>query len=341
MKTEQFQKRKRTVFFCSNTIGSFTSRDLELLKRHFYVHFYYYNGLKQLPLHLIRICGGVLRSDICLCNFADNHALITLLFAKMLHRKTLVIVGGYEVARIKGLKYGLNRSVFFPLVVKTIFKKSDHVLPVSINLREDAKTSVGVDTSNFTVVSNGFDSRKFSPSHEKKELHVTCAARCSSIDTIHVKGIDTFLKAAALLPHIPFTLIGIHPDVQSWLKAEIPKNVALYPPLPQNELLPYYRRSKVYCQLSRREGHPNAICEAMLCECVPVGTDVPGIRQVMGNTGFLVPPGNPSLAAMAIQAALESDRGTEARIRIQSEYSLEKREKAFESIITAYLTKKA
>jgi len=270
----------------------------------------------------------------------DNHALITLLVAKMLRRKTLVIVGGYEVARIKGLKYGLNRSVFFPLVVKTILKKADHVLPVSINLREDAKNNLGVNTSNFTVVPNGFDSRKFSPSNEEKELRVTCAARCSDMDTIPVKGIDTFLRTAALLPHIPFTLIGIHPAIQSRLKTETPKNVTLLPTLPQNELLPYYRRSKVYCQLSRREGHPNAICEAMLCECVPVGTDVPGIRQVMGNTGFLVPPGNPSLAAMAIQAALESDRGTEARNRIQSEYSLEKREMDFESIITAHITKK-
>ena len=41
-----------------------------------------------------------------------------------------------------------------------------------------------------------------------------------------------------------------------------------------------------------REGLPNALCEAMLCECVPVGTDVQGIRTAMGDAGFYVPYGD-------------------------------------------------
>ena len=34
--------------------------------------------------------------------------------------------------------------------------------------------------------------------------------------------------------------------------------------MPQEKLIPYYQKAKVYCQLSMREGLPNALCEALL-----------------------------------------------------------------------------
>ena len=250
-----------------------------------------------------------------------------------------MIVGGYEVARIKGLKYGLNRSLFFPYVVKLVFLLANRILPVSSNLKDDAEKNLGVDTSRFTVVPNGFDNRYFSPSGRDKEDMVTSAAICSNMHTISIKGIDTFLKTAALLPDIPFVLIGIHETIQNHIRNKCPTNVTLLPAIPQKDLLAYFQRSRVYCQLSRREGHPNAICEAMLCECVPVGTDIPGIKQVIGETGYKIPPGQPGLAAEAIKWALHSNKGPDAKKRIKTIYSLEQREKSFESIINAYLVK--
>jgi len=37
--------------------------------------------------------------------------------------------------------------------------------------------------------------------------------------------------------------------------------------VPDEELIKYYQKAKVY-QLSEYEGLPNALCEAMLCECL-------------------------------------------------------------------------
>ena len=97
--------------------------------------------------------------------------------------------------------------------------------------------------------------------------------------------------------------------------------------MPQDELREFYRRAKVYCQLSMREGHPNALAEAMLCECVPVGTDIPGVRGVMGDTGYIVPLGDAERTADAVRKALLSHKGKEARERIKNLFSLEQREK--------------
>ena len=46
-------------------------------------------------------------------------------------------------------------------------------------------------------------------------------------------------------------------------------------------LLEYYRRAKVYCQPSRREGLPGALCEAMLCGCYPVVTGTGGMPEAV------------------------------------------------------------
>ena len=111
-------------------------------------------------------------------------------------------------------------------------------------------------------------------------------------------------------------------------------NVVFIAPLPQNELAHFYQKAKVYCQLSMREGLPNALCEAMLCECVPVGTDVQGVRTAIGATGFLVPYDDLAATTEAIGMALKSDKGKEARERIMKMFPENRREKELIEMIT-------
>jgi glycosyltransferase involved in cell wall biosynthesis len=56
-----------------------------------------------------------------------------------------------------------------------------------------------------------------------------------------------------------------------------------------------------------REGLPNALCEAMLCGCIAVGSDVQGVRTAMGEHGFLVPYGDVAATCDAIRKALAAD----------------------------------
>ena len=55
-----------------------------------------------------------------------------------------------------------------------------------------------------------------------------------------------------------------------------------------DELLGWYQRAKVYCQLSYYESFGMAAAEAMLCECVPVVTRKGALPEVVGETGFYV-----------------------------------------------------
>ena len=58
--------------------------------------------------------------------------------------------------------------------------------------------------------------------------------------------------------------------------------------MPGDELLNYFQRAKVFCQFSFSEGLPNTLCEAMLCECIPVGSNVNGIPKAIGDYGYIL-----------------------------------------------------
>ena len=85
------------------------------------------------------------------------------------------------------------------------------------------------------------------------------------------------------------------------------------------------------------EGFSNVIGEAMACGVPCVVTDVGDSRLIVGDTGYVVPPGKPAALAEAMVAVLrltESDRrslGLAARRRVGANFSLEK-------IVQRYLT---
>ena len=85
--------------------------------------------------------------------------------------------------------------------------------------------------------------------------------------------------------------------------------------VPDEKLLPYYQRAKVYCQLSAHEGFKVAIAEAMSCCCILVTTRSYGIPEIVDDTGFYVPYNNPKATAEAVEKASKSNKGTEARER--------------------------
>jgi glycosyltransferase involved in cell wall biosynthesis len=72
------------------------------------------------------------------------------------------------------------------------------------------------------------------------------------------------------------------------------------------------------------------VAEAMACECVVVATDSGGVREVLGDAGFLVPTRNPAALAQALLAASMMDKpgadamGQAARRRIVDLYSFDR-----------------
>jgi glycosyltransferase involved in cell wall biosynthesis len=79
---------------------------------------------------------------------------------------------------------------------------------------------------------------------------------------------------------------------------------------------------------SLSEGFPNVLGEAMACGIPCVATEVGESRSIVGDTGALVPPGDPGAMAAALDDLLGLDqadrleRGRRCRDRIAERYSL-------------------
>ncbi|MFN8208916.1 MAG: glycosyltransferase, partial [Bacteroidales bacterium] len=93
------------------------------------------------------------------------------------------------------------------------------------------------------------------------------------------------------------------------------------------------------CILSLSEGMPNALCEAMLCGCIPVGSNVEPIPEIIGDTGFIALEKKAPAIRTAIHSALEAPEGLgiSARERVVKEFSFPKREKGLKEILNGMM----
>lgn len=86
------------------------------------------------------------------------------------------------------------------------------------------------------------------------------------------------------------------------------------------------------------EGMPLVLLEAMSCNCLVVATNCGGVKEVMGDTGLLIPPQDSRQLGCALLEALElpekqrQEIGAAARSRIEQCYSLQATTKRWLSI---------
>jgi glycosyltransferase involved in cell wall biosynthesis len=86
--------------------------------------------------------------------------------------------------------------------------------------------------------------------------------------------------------------------------------------------------------LSISEGFPNAICEAMLCGCIPLGSNVAAIPKIIGNEGYILKKRSVEDLEKLIQQAESFQSGEfKPREQIITHFPIEKRQKEFLSFV--------
>jgi glycosyltransferase involved in cell wall biosynthesis len=74
----------------------------------------------------------------------------------------------------------------------------------------------------------------------------------------------------------------------------------------------------------------------MLCECIPLGTNVFGIPDVIGDTGYIFNASDSLKTVISFIRSLGNPQklGEKARQRIAKHYSISKREMAFKEVLS-------
>ncbi|MCK9298377.1 MAG: glycosyltransferase family 4 protein [Methanoculleus sp.] len=324
-----------TILFLTSSLSSFAEGDLRMLEASYPVREVTTGGgptgsFGQRLSLVLSILSGVLRTDIVFSWFAHNHSYLAVTAARLLRKKSLVVVGGYEVAHEPEIGYGALLDPVMAGKVRYIIENADCILAVSAFSRREILAVA--QPRRIETVYNGIDTSYFSPGGPKEDIVLTVCL--VSTANIRVKGLDTFIDAARQLPEARFVLIGDALDgALEILKRDAPANVEFVGAVEQAELIGWYRRAKVYCQLSYRESFGVALAEAMSCECVPVVTDRGALPEVADDTGFVVPYADTQATVDAISQALLSDAGPVARKRICELFSREQRRQKIRRII--------
>ena len=308
------------IVFIYYDFSSFVKQDYEILSKHFEVEKVNY----RTPKDIFKMARAIFNSDLTYAWFASGHSFIAVLLSILLRKKSVVIVGGYDVAFAPEINYGQYTLGWHKRkYADFVLKNADLVLAVSEFTKKEA--IVRVTSQKIKLIYNAIDTDKFVPGSEKKNLVITVASGTKNV--IKLKGIDTFAKAAEHIPGTRFLVLGLSDKDREFLGAKCPSpNLELSGYMSQTDLIKYYQKAKVYCQLSYRESFGVALAEAMACGCVPVVTERAALPEVVGNTGIYVPYDDEKATAKGIEEALRSDKGRKARERVESHFTGKRRE---------------
>src|SRR5690554_185127 len=112
-------KNKKKILFIYTNFSSFVKTDWEILSKYHQVTKYQYKpvkGLVKTAIQFIRqffyLLFQLWKFDAVFVWFADYHSFMPVLFAKLTGKKSFVVVGGYDICRIKSLNYGVFISRF-------------------------------------------------------------------------------------------------------------------------------------------------------------------------------------------------------------------------------------
>ena len=204
--------------------------------------------------------------------------------------------------------------------IKVIIEKAAWLLPNS----EAEYTSLVKEfeiSKPYSVVPNGIDHLLFQPdlSVIKSEKQVICAAR--------IEGIKNQLNLIKALNDTEFTLLLIGSPATNQKKYYehcrkiASKNIQFVSHIPQEELITYYKKTKVHVLPSWFETCGLSSLESAAMGCNIVITDKGYTRDYFGNNAFYCDPANPESILDAVRKASQSEWKSELQEKIFREFT--------------------
>lgn len=276
------------------------------------------------------------------------------------------------IGAIVGRLSGINRIVWnirntkipqgkysFTYVIIKMCKFLSSIIPKKIvccaNSAMEEHVKIGYSRSKLVVIPNGYQVSEIKLNNEdevakfrgllkipKKTKVIGIVGRYDVL-----KGYDVFVRAAGLLTkdhseNLVFMAVGRNVDESN---AELQDVLRKYAPDAKFILLgeredvsKLMQAMDVFCLASRAEGFPNVVAEAMLARVPCVVTDVGDARYIVGSTGIVVNPEDPSALADALDSMLSLDEsarkelGIAARRRVEQDFGIASIAAQYESL---------
>lgn len=324
-------------------LSTFVRKDADILRNNYDVVMRQFAPPAKilLPLFLLRdfltLPFLLMQAEKVVCQFGGYHTVLPVFWSRLLRKPCAIVLGGYDAVALPEIGYGAFANKWMRRAVIYSYRRASLLLPVHRSLMMSESVYGGVSRKQGVLhfipalktktkeIPNGYDPAVWPLEKEtsREFMAVTVASGLEEERRKILKGIDLFLEVAEKLPGHRFMVIGGKP-------AHCPANVICLEEVRNEELPGYYNNARLYMQLSLSEGFPNAMCEAMLCGCMPVVSAVASMPEIAGDTGFVLPAKNAADLVQWIQS-LPNDHSVtgsfSARKRIEENYTLERRRK--------------
>lgn len=289
---------------------------------------------------------SVARATHVISWFSDYHSFFLLLWARLMGKPALVIVGGFDAVAAPNLHYGaLLKANLRRWCIRQNYRLATQIWVVDSSLANGcpiARDQEGVLSGllpwmpelapKIQTVPTGYDADFWKPKGSKTPNTVLTVGLFTDLRVAERKGIPHFLKLARLWPDFQFTIVG---DTEQTLlnHYQIPGNVTLVGLADEPTLLGLFQVHQYYAQFSIIEGLPNVLCEAMLCGCIPIGNPVFGIPTAIGNTGMLMDVREMDSKAQSLKEQLAPLQSDPPRARMTHHFTKQKREKKLQTFV--------
>ena len=278
--------------------------------------------------------------ECILISFGGYSSFLPSLLGNLFGKKVAIIVHGTDCVSFPEIEYGNLRNPLLRYFTKKSYQWASIILPVSESLVYTENNYFSSNTLKFgythhlsnintpyKVIPNGLDINFWKPDYNiRNEINsfVTVLAKGKEI----IKGVDLIIKVAKQLPDCTFYLVGVNKvDLNNYAFSE---NIIFTGRLIPEELKNLYNKCHYYLQLSNTEGFGVALCEAMLCECIPIVSNVNSLPTIVDDSGFVLKKRNSEILFGLINTALNSDLinlEKKARKRILDNFSVENRQR--------------
>ena len=334
----------KKILYFHNGLSSFVKKDIEIIEKEFELIIFHFDvtNKKKVPFFFIRqflfILKNLFNSNIYITQFGGYHSVLPSLIAKILRKKSIIVLGGTDCVSFPSIRYGNFFKKGLKIATTISLKNASLLLPVDDTLvvykydyqsndfpYQGYKYFIKNIKTPYRVIYNGYDADKWRCLIKKEpNSFVTVGANLGSRFGFQLKGIDLIFEVAPLLPECKFYIVG-----GSTIKhKEVPRNIVLLDPIPNTELADFISSKQFYLQLSMSEGFPNALCEAMLCECIPIVSSVGAMPFIVGDNGYILNKKSTRELISIIEEALNPTKEINTKMirnRIEQNFNLESR----------------
>lgn len=276
-------KKKTRILLFSTFKTSFIRDDFKYLKNNYISKWISASGINA----IFQILKNCYNYQVYVVWFASTYSGLIIFLSKIFNKKTIIIVGGADVIFDQNLEYGLLKKRWKFSIIKFALNNADHIIASSQYIENNIISICKKKPKNLSIIYPGVNINFWKKINKKNNTrNILTVANCFDYTRLKIKGIDIFIDVAKKIKDAKFTIIGVD---QNLLKnISIPKNVLIIPQLDQKKLLQHYNDADIYCQFSRIESFGLACAEAILCGCVPIVSNVGGLKEIVQNSDLIV-----------------------------------------------------